>query len=170
MGGIGGERGGAVCGAESVKALGDFGVVHFGSDVERGVRTVKRDARGVGQARRDEARIGRAVGWHEERRELAREVRVGDGVDRGRGVEQVDVAGCVRHDCDALVLERAAGLLGDDGTVCPHGLRDEAAVVREDAGIYVEEVLGVEGRGHEVDAVERQPAHHERGGGVESGE
>ena len=68
------------------------------------------------------------------------------------------------------MLERAARLLGDDGGVCPHGLRDETAVVREDARVDVEKVLRVEGRGHEVDAVEGQTAHHERGGGVESGE
>ena len=36
----------------------------------------------------------------------------------------------------------AAGLPGDDGAVRPHGLRDEAAVVREDAGVDVKEVLG----------------------------
>ena len=81
----------------------------------------------------------------------------------------MDVAGRVGDDRHALVFQRAAGLPGDDGAVRPHGLRDEAAVVREDAGVDVEEVLGVEGRRHQVDRVEREAADDEGGGGVESG-
>ena len=39
--GVGGKCGGAVRGAEGVETLGDFGTVHFGREVERGVGTVE---------------------------------------------------------------------------------------------------------------------------------
>ena len=90
--------------------------------------------------------------------------------DRGIGIEEVYVSRGVRDDGDSLVLKSAAGLLGDDRSVGPHGARYETPVVCEDACVDVDEVLRVERRRHEVDGFEGDAAYDERGGGVESGE
>ena len=71
-------------------------------------------------------------------------------------------AGLVRHHRDLLVLQRAPGLRRQRGAIAPHLLRHQPPVVRQDPLLQVHVVLRVQGRGHQVDVLERDPHHHEQ--------
>ena len=79
-------------------------------------------------------------------------------------------AGTVRDDGDALVFERPTRLCGDLRAVEPHRFGHDSAVVGEDAGVDVEEVLRVQGRRHQEDVFQRNLPDDEQCCGVKRGE
>ena len=159
---IGRERGGAVGLPQRFEAVAYFGVSHLRRERERLVGRRELDALRVGEARDDEAAVDGVFRRREERAQTLREMRVDVRRDGRLRVEEVYVACRVGDDGDALVLQRAARLLRYDGPVRPHGARDEAAVVRQNPRVRVDEILRVKRRRHQVDALERQTAHDER--------